>query len=702
MAPAMANFTNDKDYNKIATKFTNITKKPEKFLSARPEKYDDIQNLLQNTYRLAAIEDSSNKAARVEVLSELYVDGMEEEQIWQQLELRNEFVMSTFLEQTAKLFALQETKLEIRLDEGDSDVGSENDDNTENDDIDDEDENEVTDEEDNNELKNLYDNDRDGGDDDEDDDDDGEEFGSKQSTLFKNKTKKKKIRPSVVDDKFFKLDEMADFLDAEDAKEVRKQKNKPKIDDNDGIDYFAEDLGEDDADDDSENDHMNYKDFFDEDEDAAAENIKDKEKVVHKSQNNDKNNFHPEDENDDHGEDVDEEDEDDVDEAEEHNAFDNADDDYKENEDIEDSDVEEAALSKKLNQKGKPIAPASDTGTDSDSDQVDEMDEKTKSSYEQRQERLNQLIQNYESEILGEKPWQMKGEVQATNRPQNSLLEEILEFESTSRPAPVITETTTKRLEDIIRQRIKDQAWDDVVPIVRPTHTVQDYRKLLVLDQEKSKESLAQIYEKEYQKEIDKLDPNRDDTVEEEPKEHKDIKERMRKLFLQLDALSNFYFTPKPVAPEAKIITNTPAINMEEVAPVTVTDAKLLAPEEVYRGPKHELLGKSERTRTDKNRERRKKKQKQRAINKVLEKKDIQRQKLGIPLSKKEENAKILKTITKHRNVKKLAMDNEQPALKSSKAFFSKLQETTTAAATKRAAKKKADSTAISAKKFKL
>ena len=118
-----------------------------------------------------------------------------------------------------------------------------------------------------------------------------------------------------------------------------------------------------------------------------------------------------------------------------------------------------------------------------------------KSSYELRQERLKTKIQELEEEAIAPKPWQLMGETKAELRPDNALLEEDLFFDHTTRQAPVITEETTKTLEEIIRQRIKDQAFDDVERKIKPVYDPTEFKKKLVLDQEKSKFSLAEIYE---------------------------------------------------------------------------------------------------------------------------------------------------------------------------------------------------------------
>lgn len=575
--------------------------------------------MLQLMYGIT-IESDVEKLGDPEILPELVVDDMDEEQIWQQIELRNSVVLQEMISTTANLMALREQKLEVHLKE------------------DGEDEEMLEEEEDDEDGNQKDDDDADGGQDLQEFDEENEssveeDEDSEEENLFAPKTKQKqKIkRTSVVDDKFFKLDEMEAFLEAEEAKEARKENGKRLATDDDGINYFDEDLGEENDDSDDEESNPNYKDFFDDSD--IEDNMDQKMKESAKNSKKQKDHFT------------------DNIEEEENNVEEDSDDENDNMESEQDSEEDKIAST---NEKDS-IEP----DNDSDDSNLDEQkDDGPKSSFELKQSRLEQRIRDYEEEVLGEKPWQLKGEVQATSRPQNSLLEEVLEFESTVRPAPIITEETTRRLEDIIRQRIKDKAWDDVERTVKPTHTPQEYRKQLVLDQEKSKESLAHIYEKEFQQEMEKLNPGRDSNEPDEPKEHKEIRSLMRELFIKLDALSNFHFTPKPVAPEPKIITNTPAVAMEEVAPVAVSEAKLLAPEEVFRGPKHELVGKSERSKTDKNRAIRKKKSKQKAIHQALEAKDLQKQKQGIPLSKKEESAKIMKKLTKQRNVEKVSNEH--------------------------------------------
>ncbi|XP_004593200.2 U3 small nucleolar ribonucleoprotein protein MPP10 [Ochotona princeps] len=453
---------------------------------------------------------------------------------------------------------------------------------------------------------------------------------------------------SIVDDKFFKLSEMETFL--ENMEKQEQQNDNEDEEEEDDIDLF-EDV---DSDEDEgglfgnqkpksakSSRNLKYKDFFDpvesDGEAASAE-----------------------------GDELDSSR--DEEEAAEEDAAEGSSSDMDEDNDLESEDSKQKEISKKVTF----ALPDDEETDDADVLNIKKDSEEVKSSFEKRQEKMNEKIASLEKELLEKKPWQLQGEVTAQKRPENSLLEETLHFDHAVRMAPVITEETTLQLEDIIKQRIRDQAWDDVIRKEKPKEDAYEYKKRLTLDHEKSKLSLAEIYEQEY------LKLNQQKAEEENP-EHVEIQKMMDSLFLKLDALSNFHFIPKPAAPEIKVVSNLPAITMEEVAPVGVSDAALLAPEEIKEKNKAgDIKTAAEKTATDKKRERRKKKFRKHMKLKEKEKRRKQLEKSDGDQAGKYSKARAaatVKQLTKTGRAALLKDEGKDKALKSSQAFFSKLQD---------------------------
>lgn len=579
---------------------------------------------------------------------ELYIEDMDAEQIWQQLEAQNEILWGDCMKESCRLLSLNEDKykLKIRYPGEESAASEEEEDDEEGAELNGQDDDDVEDEDD----EELASSEEDLGDEEEEEEEDDSEEERRKAKKSMALSKPIKIVPSVVDDQFFKLSEMEAFLDSEDKKEMDRMDGKaPKPDDYDSededqeIDYFDSlstdsESEEDDDDDDAERvkdreKHMKFAEFFDEDdqeeEAAEVEESAEARKLRFRAEREEKNKRKKSEMKEDLGLDDSEDGSDDEENGQSGDEQNGAD----EQSDEDDADIE---------------------GHDENEDDEDE--EVEKSEFALRQDRLQNRIEEFEENALGDKPWQLKGEITSATRPKNSLLEEVLEFDSVARPPPQITEQTTECLEDIIKRRIKSKAWDDVQRKFKPAHDQQDFRKNLVLNQEKSKESLAQIYEKEFLEKVHKLNNVDDDAKPDEPPAHADIRKAVKDLFVKLDALSNFHFTAKPVAAEPKIITNLPAIEMEEVAPVSVSDATLLAPEEVRARPVGDEIGKSERTDADKKRERRKKKLKQKLTKQRDDKRVEEKEKLGIKVTTKEKQKQLMNQVTKSRNVIKVSV----------------------------------------------
>merc|ERR1712094_57101 len=85
---------------------------------------------------------------------------------------------------------------------------------------------------------------------------------------------------------------------------------------------------------------------------------------------------------------------------------------------------------------------------------VGEEAEEKKSRQEVRTERLARRIQRMEEANMAEAHWTMKGEVKASQRPENSLLEVDLDFQHSSNPPLEPTQEIADELEEIIKARI--------------------------------------------------------------------------------------------------------------------------------------------------------------------------------------------------------------------------------------------------------
>ena len=199
-------------------------------------------------------------------------------------------------------------------------------------------------------------------------------------------------------------------------------------------------------------------------------------------------------------------------------------------------------------------------------------------------DKLDRQTYDLERELLAEKPWQMRGETSGNTRPAESLLEATPEFEVATKQAPIITVEKTMDLEEVIKKRILNEDWDDVVPRELPDVVWNKKRgELPEVSQEKSKLGLGELYEREYMKKALGYDADKAEKQSEEEKVKSEIKGLFANLCSKLDALSNYHFAPRPVGDEAEVRPVTqPAIAMEEVLPLHFSEARGVAPEEVY------------------------------------------------------------------------------------------------------------------------
>lgn len=193
------------ELDRLTKQFDKICSNPETFLDPQTNLSNEFISSSKYLYDFMK-EFESNYTKRGNSLQELLVTGFDNEQIWQQIELQNNNFVKLSRNNVKALESLHgnATKSEV-IDRADVD----------NDDVDNEvEENNITDE--------------------DNDDEDIEDEDETSSAPIK------KYKSTVVDDTFFKLREMEDFLDQQDRlEEIQRDGGGPGTnDDDDDIDFF--------------------------------------------------------------------------------------------------------------------------------------------------------------------------------------------------------------------------------------------------------------------------------------------------------------------------------------------------------------------------------------------------------------------------------------------------------------------------------
>lgn len=580
------------DASVIASFREKVVQQPEVFFTPSEEVAKEIKTFTKHAF------DRSTKYASKEgqpaPLEELYVDGFDADQIWEQLRMLNGPLVAelanrikTFHKKPEGIMLFpsekeesEEEKSEEEQEDSDagSDVGSD---------------------------EEMEEN----SDDSEDEKDSTADSDEEEEQKPKKKAKKAKKARDVAEDGFFDWDEMDKAAEEEEGDD-----DEEELDLNDDLDEEGDD--DDDSEMEEESDaedaaDMRYDDFFDDPEEGDGD----------------------EEEEEDEEEDV----------------------------EMKEGDEEEEYPSIK-----KPEEETVDE---------EELAERGIMSSHQRQRlRIQKEIKELEQEAVSEKPWLLKGEVRSGARPENSLLEAVLDYDRPVKAAPVITEEVSIALEEMIKKRILEDDFDDVIR--KFAGNEQDEKKKLEdVSMEKSKEGLGEIYEKEYMKTAMGFEAD-----DESKQDQEEIEVMFKSLCWKLDALSNYQFTPKPAVKELQVKPAVPAIAMEEVVPIGVSDANLKAPEEVYEKKRKRgeavLQSKEEMTQSERKALRNAKKHARRKEKRQREFDEKLVAKINPGLGNKYERKKMLESIAGAKNITAgREIDGSTKQFSNSKEFFSRLQD---------------------------
>jgi U3 small nucleolar RNA-associated protein MPP10 len=250
------------------------------------------------------------------------------------------------------------------------------------------------------------------------------------------------------------------------------------------------------------------------------------------------------------------------------------------------------------------------------------------SNYEKQSAKLASQIALLEQKIIQPREWAQLGEVSGKARPVDALLSTHLEFDHAGKVAQPVTQQYSEELEAMIRRRIIEERFDDVVRRREDDVLIGADGKRKAkgakapveeVSGEKSAIGLGEVYEQEAQATLAAAQGRASVSEEKLSAAHAELSELMGALFHKLDSLCNFHFTPRSIHKDelairthagantgaAAAANNVSSISLEENMPMHMSSAAAQAPQEVLQVRAEQLVGATERESAEKQASRR-------------------------------------------------------------------------------------------------
>ena len=171
-----------------------------------------------------------------------------------------------------------------------------------------------------------------------------------------------------------------------------------------------------------------------------------------------------------------------------------------------------------------------------------------------------EIVEEIHNKMLGDKPWEMKGEIKAKDRPIGSLLDSNLDFKVTKRPIPIVTAELSLKIEKLIKLRISKDLYDDPKRYSYLTDNENNENKGFEINFDKSKKGLAELYEEDYNR------LNEDKTTEVKSQEKIEIEDLMEELFTMFTAVTSNTFVSQRVKENMNVIKDVDAIELKDIS----------------------------------------------------------------------------------------------------------------------------------------